>query len=68
MGRLLDLDDFLNGLRGDPASGCGTRVGGDDNTTLEPESESCGTMGNLYGAVWVGMVICCSTEKCGGLL
>lgn len=66
-GGLLDLDDLLDSLRGDPVSGGGTGISSDDNAALESKSKGCSSMGNFYWAIRVGMVVCCSTEECSGL-
>ncbi|GKT42341.1 tRNA pseudouridine synthase 1 [Colletotrichum spaethianum] len=63
----VDLDDLLDCLRGDPVSGCGTGVGGDDDATLEAEGEGRCAVGDLDGAVGVGAVVCCCAEPRGRL-
>jgi hypothetical protein len=49
----VDLNDFLDRLRGNPVASRGTRVGSDDDAALEAEGESRGAVGNLDGAVGV---------------
>jgi hypothetical protein len=64
---VVDLDDFLDGLRGDPVAGRGAGVGGDDYAALEAEGEGCGAVGDLDGALGVGVVVCGGAEPGGGL-
>ena len=54
---VVDLNDLLDRLTGYPVSSCCTRIGGYDDATLEAEGEGCGTVGNLDGAVGVGVVV-----------
>lgn len=63
----VDLDNLLDRLRGDPVTGGGTGIGGDDNSALEAEGKRCRSVGDLDGAVGVGAVICCCAEPGGGL-
>jgi hypothetical protein len=64
---VVDLDDFLDRLAGYPVSGCCSGVCCYDDAALEAEGEGCGAVGELDGAVGVGMVICCCAEEGGGL-
>jgi hypothetical protein len=54
---VVDLDDLLDRLTCYPVTGCGSRVGGDDDAALEAEGERRGAVGDLDGAVWVGVVV-----------
>lgn len=58
----VDLDDLLDGLRGNPVTGRGTRVGSDDDAALESEGQGRCSVGNLDGAVRVGSIIGGSSE------
>lgn len=58
----VDLDDLLDGLRGDPVAGGGSRIGSDDDAALKAEGEGCGTVGDLDGTVGVGTVVGCGAE------
>jgi hypothetical protein len=53
----VDLNDLLDCLTCYPVSGCGSRVGGYDDTTLEAESEGGSSVGDLDGAVGIGVVV-----------
>lgn len=61
---VVDLDDLLNGLGSDPVSSRSSRIGGDNNTSLESECECGGTVSDLNWAVWVGVVVGCCAEPC----
>lgn len=63
----VDLDDFLDGLRGDPVAGRGARVGGDDDAALEAEGESGGAVGDLDRAGRVRAVVGGGAEPGRGL-
>jgi hypothetical protein len=54
---VVDLNDLLDSLAGYPVSGRCSRIGGYNNAALEAESERCGAVGNLDGAVGVGVVV-----------
>lgn len=58
----VDLDDLLHCLTCYPVAGRRSRVGCYDDAALEPEGEGCGTVGNLDGAVGVGVVVCHGAE------
>jgi hypothetical protein len=64
---IVDLNHLLDGLRGNPVAGRGSRICGDDDAALEAEGEGGGTMGNLDGALRVGTVVGCCSEPCRGL-
>jgi len=55
---VVDLNDLLDRLTCYPVSGRRSRVGGDDDAALEAEGEGRGAVGNLDGAVGVGVVVC----------
>jgi hypothetical protein len=54
---VVDLNDLLDRLTCYPISSCCSRVGGDDDAALEAEGKRCGAVGNLDGAVGVGVVV-----------
>ena len=54
---VVDLNDLLDRLTCYPVSGSGSRVGGYDDAALEAEGKGCGAVGNLDGAVGVGVVV-----------
>lgn len=54
---VVDLDDLLDCLTRYPVAGRGPRVGGDDDAALEAEGERCSAVGDLDGAVGVGVVV-----------
>lgn len=49
----VDLNHLLDGLRGDPVAGRGSRIGSHDDAALEAEGERRRTVGDLDGAVGV---------------
>ena len=53
----VDLNDLLDRLTCYPVSSSGTRVGGYNDAALESKGLGCGTVGDLDGAVWVGVVV-----------
>lgn len=53
----VNLDDLLDGLRSDPVTGCGTRIGRDDDSALETEGEGGSSVSDLDRAVGVGTVV-----------
>ena len=60
----VDLNHFFDCLTSYPISGRRSRIGSNDDTAFESKRKSCGSMCKLYGAVWVGIIICCGSEKC----
>lgn len=58
----VDLDDLLDGLRGDPVARRGAGVGRHDDAALEAEGEGRGAVGDLDGALGVGAVVGCGSE------
>jgi hypothetical protein len=54
---VVDLNDLLDCLTRYPVSGSGSRIGGYDDAALEAEGKRCGSVGNLDGAVGVGVVV-----------
>jgi hypothetical protein len=54
---VVDLNDLLDRLTRYPVSRCGSRVGGYDDAALEAEGKRRGSVGNLDGAVGVGVVV-----------
>jgi hypothetical protein len=54
---VVDLNDLLDRLTGYPVSGRCSRIGGYNDAALEAEGERCGTVGDLDGAVGVGVVV-----------
>lgn len=53
----VDLDDFLDSLRSDPVTRSSTRIRGDDDAAFEAEGEGGGAVGDLDGALRVGVVV-----------
>src|ERR1700753_520085 len=53
----VNLNDLLDCLTSNPVSSCGSRVCANYNATLEAESKSGGSVGNLDGAVGIRMVV-----------
>jgi hypothetical protein len=54
---VVDLNDLLDRLTRYPVSCRCSRVGCNDDAALEAEGKRCGTVGNLDGAVGVGVVV-----------
>jgi hypothetical protein len=54
---VVNLNDLLDRLTCYPVSSRCSRVGGYDDAALEAEGKRCGTVGNLDGAVGVGVVV-----------
>lgn len=64
---VLDLDNLLDSLTGNPVSGCGSRIGSDDDSIFESEGKCCGSVGNLYWDVWVCGIVGDGAEEGGWL-
>jgi len=54
---VVDLNDLLDRLTRYPVSGRSSRIRGYDDAAFEAEGEGCGAVGNLDGAVGVGVVV-----------
>ena len=62
----VDLNDLLDSLTRNPVTLRRSRVRGYNDTALEAEGQSCRSVGNLYRAFWVGVVVChCSAIVLG---
>ena len=60
---MVDLDDLLHRLACDPVALRGARVRSHDDTALEAECQRGGAVGELDGAVGVGVVISMGAEE-----
>lgn len=59
---IVDLNDLLNRLTGYPVSGRRPRVCGYNDAAFEAEGEGRSAVGDLDGAVGVGVVVCHCAE------
>ena len=61
---VINLNNLLDSLRSDPVSSRSSGIGGDNNASLESECECGGSVSDLNGAVWVGVVVGCCAKPC----
>jgi hypothetical protein len=64
---VVNLNDLLHRLRRYPVTSRSSRIRRYDDAALEAEGEGCGAVGDLDGAVGIGVVVCHCAEPCRGL-
>ena len=60
----VDLNHFFDRLTRNPISGRSSRIGGNNNTTLETKGKRRSAMCELDRAVGVGMIVCGGSKEC----